>query len=83
MVIAVLAIRTNWQAGQRGVTLLLTFSEVIEQCGKWLLGKAERVEGILLSSLPSLVSLGFGEAHLLPPYPPPNCTVIGPGMCID
>lgn len=84
IVIDVLAIKPTGRQGSGGVTLLLTFSEVIKNSGKWLLRKAGRMEGILLSSLPSLVSLGFGEAHLLPPHPPQNCILIGPGpeMCI-
>lgn len=71
--------------GSGGVTLLLRFSGVIQKCEKWLWGKAGGMEGILLSSLPSLVSLGFGEAHLLPPHPPQNCIILGPdpGMHID
>lgn len=55
--------------GNGGMTLLLMFSEVIKKCWKLLWGKAGRMEGILLSSLPSLESLGFGEAHPLPLTP--------------
>lgn len=55
--------------GNGGMTLLLMFFEVIKKCGKWLWRKTGRTAGILLSSLPSLVSLGFREAHLLPPTP--------------
>lgn len=64
-----------WQleltGGVMGVwaTLLPAFSEVIKKCGKWLWRKAGRMEGILRSSLPSSVSQGCGEAHLLPPTP--------------
>lgn len=59
---------TSWQ-GTGGMTLLLMCCKAIRKCGKWLWRKAGRMEGILLSSLPCLVSLGFGEAHLLPPTP--------------
>lgn len=54
--------------GAGGMILLHIFSEVIKKCGKWLWRRAGRVEGILLSCLPSLVSLGFREVHLLPPH---------------
>ena len=62
-------LETTSRQGNGEVTLLSLFFEVIKKCGKWLWRKPGRMERILLSSLPSFVSLGFGEVHLLPPTP--------------